>query len=94
MAKAIQSRTLCQKYALGEKYPNVFFGFQETECMRYALQGKTILDIAAILTLSPYTVEYYFQKMRWKLKCHTTAELIEKVLKSDFLKVATSISNN
>jgi DNA-binding NarL/FixJ family response regulator len=88
MSENTKPTTPRKRYLLGDKYPNIAFSYQEAECMRQALKGKTIPGIAAALELSPRTVEYYFQKMRLKLKCHTKSELVEKVLESDFVKVA------
>lgn len=91
MSKNTKPKPPRKKYFLGDKYPRVYFGPREAQCMRYALKGKTIPGIAVSLALSPRTVEYYFQKMRWKLKCRTKSELIERILETDFLKAVESI---
>jgi DNA-binding CsgD family transcriptional regulator len=76
---------------LGPKFSGVKFTAQETECMKLALRGKTIVGIAETLSLSSRTVEYYFQRMRQKTNAISKADLIEKVLESDFVRNCTSV---
>lgn len=48
---------------------------RERQCLHFLLQGKTIKEIAAYLSLSPRTVEYYFNNIKDKLDCWNKGEL-------------------
>jgi DNA-binding CsgD family transcriptional regulator len=74
-----------KKYPLGKPYPKVQFSRREMQCILLLLQGRTLRKAAQTLKLSPRTVEFYVHKMKYKLKCKTKSELIEKVLESEFL---------
>jgi DNA-binding NarL/FixJ family response regulator len=52
---------------LGDKYGAVYFTRREAECMVCLLREKTIVSIAAILKISPRTVEYYIKNMKKSL---------------------------
>lgn len=70
---------------LGALYPEVKFSPQESACLELAIKAYTVRKIAETLHLSPRTVEFYFEKMRFKLECKTKMELIEKAINSDFM---------
>jgi DNA-binding CsgD family transcriptional regulator/predicted ester cyclase len=48
---------------------------RERQCLHLLLQGKTIKEVAAVLLLSPRTVEYYFNNVKDKLDCWNKGEL-------------------
>lgn len=73
-------------YKLGAKYGDMYFTKREAECMVWLLRGKTINSVAAILELSPRTVEYYLKNMKTKVGCRTKFELIDLVYASEFAK--------
>jgi DNA-binding CsgD family transcriptional regulator len=73
-------------YVLGAKHGNTYFTKREAECMVWLLKGKTINSIAALLELSPRTVEYYIKNMKTKIGCRTKFELIDLVYASEFMK--------
>lgn len=58
---------------------------RERQCLRALLEGKTAKETAFLYTLSPRTVEFYFQKMKKKLKSYskrdlfTVAQILEKL---------------
>ncbi|HSX26735.1 MAG TPA: ester cyclase [Chlamydiales bacterium] len=58
---------------------------RERECLTHLIQGKTAKETAALLKLSPRTVESYFENIKEKLKCShkgdlfTTAQILEKL---------------
>lgn len=58
---------------------------RERECLNSLLQGKTAKETAAMLALSPRTVESYFENIKKKLKCSnkgqlfSTAEVLKKL---------------
>ena len=72
-------------YSLGRKYGSVYFTKREAECMVLLLKGKTINGVAAELTLSPRTVEYYIKNMKSKVGCRTKFELVDLVHASEFI---------
>ena len=53
---------------------------REIECIIYILRGKTSKQIAKILELSHRTIEFYVNRLKIKLHCHSKSELIEKIL--------------
>lgn len=88
---AATSKPKRKHYPLGPKYPHIAFSRQESICMKFALAGKNVHEIAEKLKLSPRTVEFYFIKMRYKLDCSNKQELIQKVKHSHFLENAEEI---
>lgn len=73
-------------YFLGKKYPGAYFTRREAECMALLLKGKTVTTVAATLSLSPRTVEFYLKNMKIKVRCRTRYELIEIVQNSSFVQ--------
>lgn len=61
---------------------NNSFGLSERQidCLYYLVRGKSIKEIGKILGLSPRTVEHYLEAVKFKLKCETKSNLIEKAL--------------
>ena len=86
LSSAKRKKRPSKKYGLGAKYGNTHFTTREAECMVGLLKVKTIDDIATMLGLSRYTVITYIGKMRSKLGCYTTSDLIGLVCTSEFLK--------
>lgn len=58
---------------------------RERQCLKYLLEGKTAKETADSLSLSPRTVEFYFENIKRKLNCwskrelFTTAQIMEKL---------------
>jgi DNA-binding CsgD family transcriptional regulator len=84
--KLLAKKSSIVRYRLGAKHGNKYFTKREAECMVCLLKGKTIASVAAILKLSPRTVEYYIKNMKVKLACRTKFELIDLVRASEFMK--------
>jgi DNA-binding CsgD family transcriptional regulator len=80
----LKSSRIIKTYYLGEKLQNLYLTKREAECMFLLLKGKSINTIAAILKLSPRTIEYYLKNIKIKLNCRTKFDLIELILHSDF----------
>lgn len=72
-------------YYLGEQYPGIYFTKREAESIFWISQGNTIVKTAAIMGLSPRTVEFYVKNMKAKTNCASKKRLIEKVLKTNLL---------
>ena len=85
-----------QVYYLGEKYKGIYLTKREAECVSCMLQGYTVNQSAALLSLSPRTVEFYIKNIKAKLKCRKKAELLACIRESDFdmTKVQTPIHEN
>ena len=72
-------------YYLGQQFPNIYFTRREAECMVLMLQGYTLVGVAKHLNLSVRTIEFYVKNMKIKLAVDSKMELIQLVLKTDFL---------
>jgi DNA-binding CsgD family transcriptional regulator len=73
-------------YELETKYGRRYFTRREAECMVWLLKGKTVNSVAALLKISPRTVEYYIKNMKNKVGCRTKFELVDQVYASDFMR--------
>lgn len=73
-------------YYLGPKYPNIYFGKREAECLLGIMNGDKVAEVAKVLRLSIRTVEYYIKNMKDKIFCRTKKELIKKVRETQFLE--------
>lgn len=60
---------------------------REKECLRLQIKGKTAKETAALLFISPRTVEYHFENVKDKLDCKNKKELfaIAQILESHHL---------
>jgi len=74
-----------KRFYLGKPYESIYFTAREASCMWHFLNNKTIIEAAAALQLSPRTVEFYANNMKTKLSCYSKAELVKRVLKSEFI---------
>ncbi len=83
--KQLIQRRIVVSYNAGIKRGNTYFTCREAECMKLLLQYNTINGIAAILKLSPRTVECYIKNMRAKIGCRTKLELLNIICNSDFM---------
>jgi DNA-binding CsgD family transcriptional regulator len=74
-----------------EKY---HFTPREQECLFFMIRGKTAKCIAKIIGISYRTVEYYFEKIKIKMQCHTKSEVINKAIENGFVDIIPkSLSN-
>ena len=72
-------------YFLGDAYPDVYFTKREAETFFWMVQGNTIAKAAAIMDLSPRTVEFYVKNMKIKLNCASKKQLIDRVIHTTLL---------
>lgn len=63
---------------------------RQIECIYYLIKGKTMKQIAKILSLSPRTIEFYISGVRKKLNCNSRAELIEQMLQRADIRLMLS----
>lgn len=75
-----------KKFFLGAPHEHIYFTGREAQVMVQLMHGKTISAVAAVLELSPRTIEFYVKNMKTKLACRTKSELIGKVFASDFVR--------
>lgn len=66
------------------KKDDIIFTPREYSCLQLVIKGKTAKEIAAILNLSPRTIEDYFVRIKHKMNVRTKSQLIEKAI--DYLK--------
>lgn len=75
-----QGDTHVSQFLPGSTLQDIYFSRRETECLHHIVDGKTAKQIANILGLSPRTIEHYIENIKKKMKVHSKAELIAKIL--------------
>lgn len=60
---------------------------RETDVLRLVAEGKAAKEIAALLSLSPRTVENYKNNMLRKLGLHRTSDLIKYAIKNKIIDI-------
>lgn len=70
------------------KYLKAPFSKRQIQCLRYLLRGKSAVYIARMLALSPKTIEYYIDEIKFKMGCATKAEIIEKAIEKGYLMLS------
>lgn len=83
------SRKKLKNYYLGNDYPGVYFTQREMDCLVHLIEGHTVSSAAAILELSPRTVEFYVKNMRMKMGLPTKSALVKKIREMDFVNRQT-----
>lgn len=79
------SRTPIRKFILRDKNnQEVQFTQRELACIHHLLDYKTATETAALMNLSPRTVESYIENIKNKLGCSTKAEVINKLKDSPY----------
>ena len=58
---------------------------RQQECVFLLIRGKTVKQIADILTLSVRTIESYIEAIKYRLGCTHKSQIIEKAIASGFL---------
>jgi DNA-binding CsgD family transcriptional regulator len=59
---------------------------RQLECLYHLVKGKSMKQIANILSLSLRTVEHYLEAARVKMHCANRSQLIEKALRIPYIK--------
>jgi DNA-binding CsgD family transcriptional regulator len=57
---------------------------REKECLYYLIRGMSTKQIGKALKLSHRTVEFYLERIKNKLDCHSRSELIAKLIDNGF----------
>ena len=89
-------------YWLNENNYSDLLSERQNECLFYLIRGKSCREIAAILALSPRTIETHVEEIKNKLGCKNKSEVIEKAIENgllysipkNFLKNSVSLSLN
>lgn len=72
---------------LGHVFENAYLTKRETEVLRYVILGYTAKRVAIILNISYRTVETYIENIKFKLRCNSKGEIIEKAIKTGLLNL-------
>ena len=59
----------------------------ETECLFLFIRGKTVNEIASLLTLSPKTVNKHLSLIKAKMGCDNDTQLIETSIEKNYLNI-------
>lgn len=80
LLNTLPSQTICPEKAKHQKteFDNLTQREQQVVCL--VARGKTLKEVAKDLSLSPRTVETYFDSAKHKLGCKTKSELIQRLL--------------
>lgn len=82
------------KYYLGKEYTDIYFTEQEARCMFYFLKGYASKEIGIMMQISKRTVIFYCYNMRKKVHCSSKNELVNLILKTDFLHYLPEIEHH
>lgn len=86
----IKSPIKSKRYCTNKEIGTVKLSKQQKEVLFYLLKGKRTKTIAAIMNLSPRTVEHYIDHIRTKFNCDSKAELISFAISQRFLEFIPS----
>ncbi len=71
-----------KRFHLGPAFDYQYLTDKELRCLQWLVQGKTIPEIAIILSTSERTAEKHIENVKRKFKCHTQCEIGYMVGKS------------
>jgi DNA-binding CsgD family transcriptional regulator len=58
---------------------------RETMCLNLVSLGKTVKESAAIMNISPVTVQEHYKNIRRKLACKTIAQAVYEGVRTGYL---------
>lgn len=67
---------------LSKPIDSFYFSKREREILHYSIRGKTAKQCAALLNISPRTVEQHLENIKMKLKVSSKSEMIDNVIDS------------
>ena len=83
--KIINSYDKASKYILTHDHSPLPLTQRQQECVFLLIRGKTLKQIANILTISVRTVESYIEAIKYRLNCTHKSQIVEKAITSGFL---------
>lgn len=84
----VKRQIYLRKYFL-DRERGLYLTHREAGCLYYIYKGHTIRSTARELSLSPRTVEFYLQRVKYKFNCRSRDELMLFLQEHDFMvKVA------
>lgn len=72
-------------YILNEDYVPLPLTTRQQTCLFLLARGKTVKQIANILSISTRTVEEHIESIKHRLNCYSKSQVIEKAIDSGFL---------
>ena len=66
---------------------------REYQCIFYVMHGKSVREMAHLMSLSPRTVEQYFMQLKQRFFCKNKSELIEKIIESGLVTLSWAVEN-
>jgi DNA-binding CsgD family transcriptional regulator len=93
LSKSLNKLNNCKKskkqivYTIGQLHHHKNLSDRQLECLFLLMRGKTSKQIAAILELSPRTIETHIEDIKEKFNCQSKSELIEKAINEGFMHV-------
>lgn len=75
------------RYYLGGDMTNEYLTQKEVECLQWCIRGKTLEEIALILSIAKRTVEAHVDSVKRKLRCYKQFELGYKLAKNGFIEI-------
>lgn len=75
-----------KRFYLGATYFGIYLTQQEARCLYHFLQGKNIAQTSTAMRISVKTISFYFCCIRWKIPCRSRKELLNLIVKTDFMK--------
>lgn len=75
-----------KRFHLGDAYYGIYLTQQEARCLYHFLQGKTNAETGAAMHISAQTITFYSCTIRWKIPCRSRKELLNLIIKTDFMK--------
>lgn len=84
---AIKFNDKQNRLELGDIFGNEYLTLREVEVLKYVILGYTAKRIALKLNISFRTVETYIANLKFKLRCNTKAEIIERVIKMKLVEL-------
>lgn len=76
-----------QKWYLGKAYGDTYLTKNETMCLHYMLLGNSARKISSLMFKSSRTIEYYMNRIKQKFNVRKKADLIQRVLRTNFKEI-------
>ena len=74
-------------FLLEDKFHKIELTKRQFECLFFLIRGKTSKEIAKALKLSPRTIDFYLEQMKYKLNCSTRSQLIEVAIMEGYMNI-------